>query len=230
MPLATLTARALALVVPPLCVSCRGPLPAADAPALCPACLRALPWLGPDVCRRCGLLAHGGRRCRERDGPLASAWAPLAHEGPARDLLHALKFRGALPVLDLMAAQVATNLPVWARGGATVVVAVPAAAARRRRRGFDPAGDLAAGVAARLGLPLRPALQRAGGPRQLGAGRAERLATGRLRVGVTAPLGAERVLLVDDVHTTGATLRACAEALLAAGVAQVNAVTYTRAS
>ena len=88
---------------------------------------------------------------------------------------------------------------------------------------------LAAALGARTGLPVWCCLRRRGrAPHQAGAPRAERLATRRLLVQATArapPLA----ILVDDVHTTGATLDACGRALLAAGAEQVNAITYTRA-
>jgi predicted amidophosphoribosyltransferase len=107
-------------------------------------------------------------------------------------------------------------------------VPVPAARGRRRRRGFDPAALIAAELAQRLELPLADCLRRRGrAPRQVGAGRAQRRAAGRLVVEPRGPAPAV-ALLADDVHTTGATLEACARALRAAGAQRVHAVTYGR--
>src|SRR5215218_956244 len=132
-----------ALLAPPLCVSCRRPPPRAGDP-LCPECRAALPWLRGPRCPRCGLPAPCGSRCPMAGGALARAWAPLGFEGPARAVVHALKFRGAVGLTDLMAAQIVATAP---RGlldaGGAALVPVPTPAARRRRRGFDHAGRLA---------------------------------------------------------------------------------------
>ena len=84
-------------------------------------------------------------------------------------------------------------------------------------------------MARRLRVPEQRCLARSGrAARQLGARRAERRAAGRIGIRVTgAPPGT--VLLVDDVHTTGSTLAACATALKAAGAERVHTVTYARA-
>jgi len=217
--------RLLALLVPPACLACRAALPRADDP-LCAPCRAALPWLPVPTCPRCGLPLPCGP-CPARRAAYVRAWAPLAHDGPARALVGALKFRRLTAAADVMAAHLAANAP----GGlleAAVLVPVPAHAARRRSRGFDQAELLARALARRTGAPLRACLERVdGGARQLGAGRARRRAHGRLEVrcrGPAPPVAA----LVDDVHTTGATLDACAHALRDAGARRVVALTFTR--
>jgi ComF family protein len=219
-------AELLALVVPPACVACRMPLARADL-RLCAGCTRALPWLSSRVCPRCALPAHR-RGCPAAAAAFSRAWAPLAYDGVARQLVAALKFRGALPVAALMAAHVAANLPAEVRDRPPdALVPVPPQATRRRRRGFDPAAVLAAALAPRLGLPVRDCLRRRDRERQLGATRAQRRRAGRLTIELRAPPPA-RALLIDDVHTTGATLDACARVLRAAGCEEVIAVTYAR--
>lgn len=220
-------AELLAVVVPPACIACRAALPRAEL-WLCASCTRALPWLPARGCPRCGLATHR-RECPAAAAAFARAWAPLAHDGVARELVAALKFRGALPVAALMAAHMAANLPGGLRAGApAALVPVPSQAARARRRGFDPAGVLAAALAPRIGLPVWRCLRRrdrAG--RQVGSSRAARRSSGRLAIELRAP-PPPRALLVDDVHTTGATLDACARVLVAGGCREVVAVTYTR--
>ena len=219
-----LVAELLALVVPPACVACREPLPRSDL-RLCAACTRALPWLPPRRCARCGLPAHR-RGCPAARAAFALAWSPLAYDGVARQVVAALKFRGAVALASLMAAHVAANLPAPLRAGA--LVPVPPQAVRRRRRGFDPAAALAAALAPRLGLPEHDCLRRLDHEgRQVGATRAQRRRDGRLTIELRAP-PPPHALLVDDVHTTGATLDACARALIAGGCREVVALTYAR--
>jgi predicted amidophosphoribosyltransferase len=132
-----------------------------------------------------------------------------------------------VPVADAMAAAIAAGAPRDMLAGATLVP-VPAGRGRRRRRGFDHAELLARALARRTGLPLARVLRRRGAPaRQVGAGRRARLAPGRHRVLSRGPAPGV-ALLVDDVHTTGATLAACARALRAAGAGEVRALCYAR--
>src|SRR4051812_27644852 len=118
-------AELIALISPPACAACRAPLAGAEL-RVCPACVRALPWLRGRLCPRCALPRHrggsgsaGGRSgratrrsaCPAADAGFAAAWAPLAYEGVARDLVAALKFRAAVPLADLMAAQIVAGMP-----------------------------------------------------------------------------------------------------------------------
>ena len=197
---------ALTLLVPPLCATCSSPCTASEP--ICAACRHAL------------AAARGGTtRC----AGVEVTWA-APYDGVARDLITALKFAGRLPLAAVAAGAIAAAI---GRDPLDAVVAVPAAPVRHRRRGFDPASLIAASVAARLGLPSAQPLRRRDGPRQVGRRRHERLADPP-QVGARAA-APESVLLVDDVLTTGATLGACAAALLRAGTTEVRAGTFARA-
>jgi predicted amidophosphoribosyltransferase len=196
----------------------------AVVPPLCAACGRSC---RPEaiVCTRCGRRLGSAEPLLGKGPPgLDRAWSSAPHEGVARNLVAALKFRRLLPVADLMADRIQWLAPAHMLSGA--IVPVPPAPSRLRRRGFDPAGELAAALAERLGSPLESCLRRRGGRRQVGRRRAERLGQPPLiHATGTAP---RSVLLVDDVLTTGATMTACAQALRAAGAARVVAVTFAR--
>jgi predicted amidophosphoribosyltransferase len=217
----------LAAVAPPRCPACGASLDGSHD-ALCAACARDLPWLGAHTCTRCGL-PEPCAPCPGVGRGWDEAWAPYAHEGPARDLVIALKFRGLLVAADLLAAPLAAG-PRGRRllDGATIV-AVPADPRRQRRRGFDHAALIARALAHRTGRPLGACLHRPPAPRQLGAGRAARLQLASRSAPAAGKAAPERVVLVDDVHTTGATLEACARALRSAGAKTVHVMTATRA-
>jgi len=214
-------------LVPPLCVACR----ADRGDPLCAACRADLPWLGDRTCPRCAQPRPCGR-CPARRMAFDRAWAPVAYSGPVPAIVNALKERGALTLADAMAAQIAVAAPeaLWEPGA--VLVPVPADPWRRRRRGVDHARRIAAALAQRTGLPLVPILQRAGPhARQAGRTRGQRLRADRADVQVRTRRASRpaSVLLVDDVHTTGATLHACSLALKGFGASRVVAVTYARA-
>jgi predicted amidophosphoribosyltransferase len=152
----------------------------------------------------------------------------MAHDGVARELVAALKFRDTFAAATVMAAQMAANAPPGLLDGAALV-AVPTHPGRLRTRGFDHAGALARILYRRVGGPfLVGRLERVdAGARQMGTGRAARRAAGRVVVRARRRVPPV-VALVDDVHTTGATLDACARALRDAGAERVVAITYTR--
>lgn len=193
-------------------------------PPLCAACGRSC-RPGAIVCNRCTRrLADATPLLGAGPPGLDRAWSSAPHEGVARDLVTALKFRRLLPVAELMAERIEWLAPASLLSGA--IVPVPSAALRSLRRGFDPAGEIAAALAERLGSPLRTCLARRGGGRQVGRRRAQRIGhPPRVHARGEVP---RSVLLVDDVLTTGATLSACARALRGAGAVRVVAVTFVR--
>jgi ComF family protein len=221
----------LSLVVPPLCAGCREPELSGDA--VCPDCRSRLVALPVPRCSRCGApTTYPRARCREcRDRRLvfARAWSPFAYEGVCRGLVGALKSRAALPVAELMAAALAARAPAELLIGP--LVPVPAHSGRRRRHGFNQSAAIAAALGRRAGLPVRDVLRRAGrvAP-QVGLERRARIANARGSVEIKPRVAPPReAVLVDDVYTTGATLDACAKALVAAGAEQVVALTFARA-
>ena len=149
----------------------------------------------------------------------------MAYEGTGREVVARLKYRNARSAVPWLGAGMADLVARRDGGLLDVVTWVPTTAARRRARGFDQGRLLAVAVARRLGLPCRPFLRRLPGPSQTGATRSARLAGPRLALRVRPP---PRVLLVDDVVTTGATLATAAFVLRDGGVATVAAVVAAR--
>jgi ComF family protein len=194
------------------------------APPLCAVCGRAC-RPREVVCGRCGRrLAVAEPLFSSGPQGLDRVWSSAPHEGVARSLVAALKFRHLLPVAELMADRIHWLAPAQMLSG--TVVAVPPAPSRLRRRGFDPAGELAGALADRLEAPLSRCVARLSTRRQLGRRRAERLGQPPQISALEAV--PRSVLLVDDVLTTGATLSACARALREAGASRVVAVTFAR--
>jgi ComF family protein len=206
-------------------------------PATCPGCGAE----GPPICPRCvvaldaRLELPAGTPLGLADGPpeplLQLEWcAPFS--GTPRRALHALKYAGERRLAEPLGQAVANR---WRRAGAggDLFVPIPVHATRRRERGYDQAELIAAAAGAALPLPWAPALERVRATTaQYRLDRRHRAANVAEAFGVRpASRGAIRgnwVVLVDDVVTTGATLRAAAEALLDAGALAVSAIAVAR--
>lgn len=176
---------------------------------------------GPDLCRRCRFsLASTGRVVTD-SGILAA----MPFEGVARSAIVSMKYRNRRSVARHLAELMVHRLALDAgpRPTIDVVTWAPTSSARLRERGYDQAELLARAVAKRLGVPCRRLLYRSHGIAQTGRTRADRLTGPGFRARpverrVERPV---RVLVVDDVVTTGATLAAAERVLLDAGVTHV---------
>ncbi len=203
------------LLFPPKCVFCRRRLESGD---VCPDCAGDLP--------RCG-------RIRGRGEFFSRAAAPLYYEGRVREAMLRYKFRGrrgcAVPFSRLMAQCAGEELA----GLYDVVAWVPVSRQRRRKRGFDQARLLARMTAERLGAPLVTALRKkrnTGANSKLGTREARTANVLGAFEAVNLPeLRGKRILLIDDVYTTGATLSECSRMLLMAGAEDVVCLTLAAA-
>jgi competence protein ComFC len=214
----------LDVLLPQRCLVC-----GAAGPQLCAGCRAALPVLGPPLCERCGApTAWPVARCRECSGrrlAFATARAAVAYDEGVRRLVAGWKERGLRRLADEAAAVMAQALD---RPRDAVVTFVPPDDDRRLTRGYHPAERLAIGLAAAWGLSSEPLLVRARpSRRQRGLSLPDR------RRNVAGAFLAARalsgtVLLVDDVYTTGATAHAASVALVHAGAAGVEVVTFAR--
>jgi len=228
---------ALGLVYPPTCPACGGAT--AEPHALCPACWSDLRFIERPYCQRYGTpfsVDHGvgpllSPRALADPPAFGRARAVVLYDGIARDLVHRLKYGDRLDLAPTLA-RMMTGAGGELLREADCLVPVPLHRWRLWRRRFNQAALLAQGISALTGLPTEPqTLARVKATRsQVGLTRAARARNlqGAFRVPEAArpKLQGRRVLLIDDVATTGATANAAARALLRAGAARVDVLTF----
>lgn len=234
--LAHLAAEALAETLwPTRCAVC-------DAPGavLCTRCERDLPYINQlTACPRCG--APWGRlQCTECNPvslahleraslPFAACVSAALFESATGRVVRTCKDAGEQRLAGYMARIMARCVPpAWE---VDEVAYIPASQEALARRGFDHGFELARACAARLELPCTHALARPRARDQRGLTRAKRIANVRNRFAANpdiTPIAGKRLLLVDDVYTTGATLCDASDALLAAGAREVRCLTFAR--
>lgn len=170
------------------------------------------------------------RHCHEHPPAFESIRTPFVMDGAARRLAHELKYEGLTSLAEPMAALIAASIDVT---DVDLIVPVPLHRGRERSRGYNQAGELARHLADAAGIPYDPKAARR--VRET-APLAKTMHRDERRGIVAAAFAAERrrvdglrVLLLDDVTTTGATLDACASALLESGASTVRCVTWARA-
>ena len=211
-----------------VCASCLGSMQPPDAPicARCGQTMRATTNAAPSLCPDCA----NGRGPKHLDGVRVAA----TYVGAVRPAILALKFRGQRRVAECLAPLMAAPFQSDIRT-ADIVIPVPLHASRRRERGYNQAELLARAFAASQGLPVgADLLVRARATEaQTHLSRVERLHNVAGAFALADPIVAKtiagrRIMLVDDVTTTGSTLDAAAEPLRAGGAASVWGLAFAR--
>jgi ComF family protein len=232
MPLLTdLLDGALSLLFPPRCETC-GTL---QEPVVCARCREEFVRIRAPFCLQCGLpfdpRAHALDHCadcRDDPPPFDAARAAGLFQGRLRTAIHGFKYDGAralaAPLAELMAETITLPFPVDA------LAPVPLHPDRERMRGYNQSRLLADELGARWNLPVTDVMTRVRNiPPQMTLPADERRRN--VRGAFAADAVAGRVLgLVDDVYTTGATLRECSRVLKRAGAARVCVLTVARAT
>ena len=229
----------LNLLLPPSCPLCGGMLEAAAVSSFCPDCLAGFPPLDSSFCPRCALpypLPAGSNHlceaCLRREPPFLYTRCLGLYDASLRDAIQRFKFNGAVhfdrPLARLLSAEIQD---VYSSFRPDLLVAVPLHRQRLKTRTYNQSLLLARELGRLRQLPAPSRLLRrlrATLPQQ-GLAAEERRTHLKGAFAMSDRLDGERVLLVDDVFTTGATARECAATLLAGGASQVVVAVLARA-
>lgn len=229
---------ALDIALPPQCLSCD--VPVTDHGSLCASCWSKLRLIEKPYCARLGIpfafdIGPDGLSAEAiaDPPPFDRCRAVAAFDDVSRDLVHGLKYHDRLELAGWMASWMVRAGADVARG-ADIVVPVPLHRRRLWSRRYNQSGLLARAIAAHLGKPIATdLLKRIRATEQqvgLTADQRDRNVRGAFQVPASAKatVHGRRVLLVDDVYTTGATVKASTRALLRAGAAAVDVLVFAR--
>lgn len=230
----------LGFFYPEICRLCETERATAADGFVGPRCWSQVRFIKPPFCARCGLPFEGDlttpfecTNCREMELPFCSARSAVVARGVVLEAIHRFKYQRHLWFENFLAGLFLREAVPALRGEHwDLIVPVPLHPLKLREREFNQAGRLAAPLAAALKIPLNTKLLRRVNPTatQTLLTRAERAANmrGAFAVRPGGRLEGERVVLVDDVFTTGATTGACARALLGVGAGEVCVWTVAR--
>ena len=229
------------LLLPMDCTTCAQPLADDPVPFFCRRCWAMIrPLRGPS-CPRChrpfaspSALSysptHECQDCRTREPQYSRVWAPYAYCSPLQDAIALFKYRGKVALADALAALLIQALPD--RLEFDVLMPIPLHSNRLRQREFNQSLLLADRIGPARGLPVsyRNLIRTVDTDPQISLPRAARLQNLRKAFALRKPqdIAGARILLVDDVFTTGTTASECARVLLKAGAKQVGVLALAR--
>ncbi len=182
----------------------------------------------PSRCYFCKKLTQDFAVCSScrPNSRINNVWVATDYNQNAKNLVYELKYKNNRSTASVVGSFLCHTLPLMPDN--TVVVNIPTATKRVRLRGFDHSRALAVYVANKKGLGYKNLLARAGQSRQVGSNRKDRLSQLRGAFLLRKAVIPERVLLVDDIVTTGATLEAAAKELKQNGVKKVYALVFAQ--
>lgn len=229
----------LDLLFPSACSLCGKSLQSSRQPTLCGDCLEEFALFEGPRCTRCALPFpdFGGEdhlcgQCLRQPPPFSGVTALGIHEGLLRQAIHRFKYEGAIHLARPLGNLLASALT--AAGSAAhydLLVPVPLHPQRLRKRTYNQALLIAQVLAAKWKTPVEKRLLRRGLPTkaQQGLSLAARMKNLSGAFDLKAPLSGKKILLIDDVMTTGATVSECAASLCAGGASTVHVAVLARA-
>jgi len=242
----------LDLIFPPVCALCGDDVSGSQKGAsgdflwkgwaICGECLKEVNWLRPPFCPRCAMPMKSGvvsshlcGDCLASPPPFSSARALLVYGDEVFPLLHRMKYGPEASLARFMGVLLARHFLWEIRDlGIERVVPIPLHKKRLVERGFNQAALMARPIARALEIPLelRCLVKVRPTSPQVGLKRSERVANlkGAFAVTEKARISGKRLLLVDDVYTTGTTLSEASRCLLKAGAKEVHVITFARVS
>lgn len=230
----------LAFVYPEVCQICGGARATPAEGYVCRGCRAGVRFIEPPFCERCGRPFEGDittqfecANCRDMDWSFHSARSAVVARDTVMEVIHRYKYQRAMWFEPFLADLLITAAgPVLDGQRPDLIVPVPLHPTKRREREFNQAERLADRLGAATRIPVNKRLVRRIRPTrtQTQLNRQERLANVHNAFGLWdgQRLNSERIVLVDDVFTTGATTSACAGALVAAGAGEVWVWTVAR--
>lgn len=229
----------LDVILPPVCHICHSFIPNAEKLHICPGCREKLPQITSPICSICGIPFNcaGGDHCCSAcltDPPhYDSARAALLYDGAVRDMIHSFKYnrrRHLCQPLSLLAIERMSDFLHECK--TDIIVPVPLHRTRLRQRGFNQAVLLGSKMSRGLGIPMLPdvlARTRKTEPQvELSASERRLNVKDAFSVKKHQMLTGKRIMLLDDVITTGSTMNECAKELKKAGAEIVIALTIAR--
>jgi ComF family protein len=230
----------LDLIFPPVCPVCESLIDRRDKDrVICPACRKAIRFVQPPLCPRCGLPYPSGRAhlcavCLKDRRYFAVHRTAALYEGALKEMIHRFKYQGVFPLKQVLGDLLEPVLKGMRRElRVDLLVPVPLHIRRLRERGFNQALLLVKELSTRSGIPYqeRALAKIKETPEQISLKKRERAKNlkGVFTVTDEGAIKGKRVVLVDDVFTTGATVNECSRALLKAGAKQVAVLTVARA-
>jgi competence protein ComFC len=230
---------AVSLLYPPVCTICAGNVQAGDY--LCNQCEAKVVRIVAPFCQKCSEPFEGSvtseftcANCAHRTIHFDAAVSAYRGRGIVRQIIHEFKYGRQIHLRHLVARWLHAALDDERIRGSefAIMVPVPLHATRQRERGFNQASLLAALLSAQTAIPSKPVLERIRyTTTQTRLDRSERMENlhNAFRLRKNADVRGLRVLLIDDVLTTGSTLSECARVLKRAGALSVHAATAARA-